>query len=297
MFNIRDVLDQYNVRCADSSHHHVGSKWVGVDCPYCTPGSGKFRLGFDIRSGGANCWQCGRIAASTALSIVCGISKGEAIEILKKNTRRKFKRPDHLGVLKNPEGIGKLKKPHKSYLNKRGLSWKAIQDIWEVSGIGMHRSLSWRLFIPIFDKWGEQVSWTTRKINDQKDGLRYQSASSEQEAVPHKTLLYGGHLTRHIVVVNEGPIDAWTIGVGAVATCGTGFTSEQIAEISNYPYRVVCFDSSRDAQKRADRLCRALAVCPGVTKNVYLETGDDANAADPEEIEELRNRFIYEGRY
>jgi DNA primase len=99
-------------------------------------------------------------------------------------------------------------------------------------------------------------------------------------------------LVRHAVIVCEGPIDAWTIGPGAVATCGLGYTRSQLMELSQFPVRVVCFDREPAAQKRARRLARQLQVFPGETHVVELETGKDANECQRNEIMELRKQFL-----
>lgn len=88
-------------------------------------------------------------------------------------------------------------------------------------------------------------------------------------------------------------MDAWAIGPGAGATLGIAYTSQQMSLLSKYPRRVVCFDSSKDAQKRAQVLCRQMAPFPGTTKNVRLSTGDDPAEAEEEELEELRKTFLF----
>jgi len=118
------------------------------------------------------------------------------------------------------------------------------------------------------------------------------SAGYEQEAVHHKTILYGADYARHAVIVHEGPTDVWATGPGAVATCGTGFTDAQVLALSRYAVRVACFDSSDAAQRRARELCDMLAPYPGETVRVVLETGDDPAEAHPEELAELRRTFL-----
>src|SRR5690606_40342887 len=101
-------------------------------------------------------------------------------------------------------------------------------------------------------------------------------------------------ISRHTIVIVEGPIDAWTIGPGAVATFGLSFSAEQKAAMSEFPRRVVCFDSEHLAQKQAKRLCEDLCLLPGVTENVVLESGKDPRSCDPDEVLELRKRYFPE---
>lgn len=188
-----------------------------------------------------------------------------------------------------PRGRGKLLRAHRDYIRSRNLNPKTIVKLWGVEGIGMAPRLSWRIFIPIH--FGNQiVSWTTRSIG--KGGRRYWSASEEEEAIPHKTILYGEQYVRHSIVIVEGPLDVWAIGPGTVGTCGTGWSKEQLARASKYPIRAICFDAESEAQKRAERLCRELSVFPGETFNILLETGDDPSSAKKKEVQSIRRRFL-----
>jgi DNA primase len=176
------------------------------------------------------------------------------------------------------------------YLTQRGLNADNMKTLWGVQGIGHAPRLRWRLFIPIHHH-GEIVSWTTRAINP-RERQRYISAGASEEAIPHKTLLYGADYARHAIIIHEGPIDVWATGPGAVATCGTAYTEAQLKTMSHYPIRVVCFDADADAQARARVLANALSVYPGSTHNVRLETGKDTAEADWGEVQELRETFL-----
>ena len=290
--NLTDILDRHGVSYRVSGqHHHVTRNFAGVDCPKCSPGSGKYRLGFQLDGRRANCWVCGRLDAVEMLATVCGISTGEAIRLWRQRGFD-YQAEDRVqGQLKIPAGVGELQIAHRRYLLQRGFDPDQIEQLWGVKGIGIAAKLSWRLYIPIFSKDGKQVSWTTRSLNPTAE-LRYVSASAEEELIPHKSILYGAHLSRTAVIVTEGPTDAWAIGPGAVATCGVGCTQAQIAEIADYPVRYTCFDAEPDAQRRADSVCEQLTMFPGLTENLVLETGNDPASADPAEIADIRSRFL-----
>ena len=116
----------------------------------------------------------------------------------------------------------------------------------------------------------------------------------DQEAVNHKTLIYGADFCRHAIVVVEGPLDTWAIGPGAGALCGTGFTRAQVLAISRFPVRAICFDALPDAQKTARELCNLLRVLPGETYNVVLDSKDPGEAltTNPRELRQLRKHFL-----
>lgn len=237
--------------------------------------------------------MCGLQDGPKILAQVCRVPIGEILSWWYKDrqqTRYRQEEP-HTGLLKPPKGVEPMLPAHRRYLRSRGFDPESLERLWGLQGIGPGYPLQWRVYIPIYDPFGQQVSWTTRKLTD--NGLRYRSASPDEESVSHKSILYGAHLARQSVVVVEGPADAWAIGPGAVATLGVAYTRLQAIELATrYPMRVVCFDASSDAQQRASELCAMLAPLPGVTERVELETGSDPGDAHPAELAELRQCYL-----
>lgn len=293
MVTIIDVLQSHNIPFKlHGEHHHSGRGWVSVDCPKCSPRSGRFRLGFEVATGRANCWACGSTDSVVALSTICYLTLREAADILHRHIRQVRQEPASLGRLILPQA-NVLLSPHKKYLLSRGFDPDEISTLWMVKGIGLHPRLGWRLLIPMCDRYGQVVSWTTRSIGC-NNPRRYISASQSEESVSHKDILYGAHLARHSIVIVEGPLDVWAIGPGAVATCGIAFTQRQLSEMIKYPIRVICFDAEASAQKRAGELCRHLSAFSGIVENVVLETGKDPADADRDEIVGLRRKFLFD---
>lgn len=294
MPNLIEILKKHNVPFRQhGEHHHASHGWASVDCPYCSPNSNRFRLGFEISTGRTNCWACGSKNRTKALSTICKITYGDAEKLWSGIARLPIERPIHTGELEIPNQVYSMLEAHKMYLKGRGLKPNVIENIWGVRGIGLGSHLSWRLFIPIHDKYEEMVSWTTRSINPNSKS-RYISAKSEQEAIPHKDILYGAHLARQTIIIVEGPLDAWAIGPGAVATCGLSYSRSQLREMEQYTNKIICFDVSREAQDKAYMLCSQLSLFPGTTQNIVLESGSDPADADPAEIQEIRKTFLQE---
>lgn len=231
--------------------------------------------------------------ALVAVATVCRISLRSAAALWdRKPSLQVYHQTPHTGTLALPTA-GELLPAHRQYLqDERGFDPDEIQKIWGIQGIGRTGSLQWRILIPIHDSNGRVVSWTTRTISNDPNVPRYISAAPEQESIPHKSILYGAHLTTHSVVVMEGSISAWAVGPGATATCGIGYSIDQLIAISRYPLRAICFDAEPAAQKRAEQLCRDLAPMPGVTENILLESGKDPAECDKEEILEIRKKFL-----
>ncbi len=291
--DIQSLLQEHHITYKGvGQHEHARPGWIQIECPWCSPRSGRFRLGINLAKGYSSCWNCGGHRLSDVLSAITGLSSGECYKLLRgigwerRSSEEDKKRSSKLVL---PSGIGPMLGAHRRYLDKRGFDPDYIEKLWGVQGIGIEVNLKWSLFIPIHFR-GEVVSWTTRSIGTGE--TRYISAGIDQEAIPAKHLLYGEDHCRHCIIVVEGPTDVWAIGPGAVAILGLNFSQEQLAKMIEYPMRVICFDNESQAQRRAHRLARQLFPYTGQTYVVRLETGKDAAEADPKEIRELRKRFL-----
>ena len=289
--DITDVLNELKIPFRrHGEHHHVSNNFLGVDCPSCSPRSGKFRLGIGLRDHRCSCWICGGKHLPTALAELSGVDRAEVWRMLDGAIHRiaaKVKGRFHYKV---PADVGPMQIQHRRYLRERGFDPDEIAELWGVQGIGMSPRLPWRLFIPV-TRWGEVVSWTTRSIS--QNSVRYLSANSEEESMPIKSLLYGADLARHAVVICEGPIDCWAIGPGAVATFGLSWSLAQVEEASRFPSKTICFDAQPAAQRRAKKLAEIINTFPGEpTRVIRLETGKDAAEADKNEIQEIRRKYL-----
>lgn len=287
--NIPELLLEHNIPTAPEGHHHSRPGWIQIDCPWCSPDSQHFRLGVNIEYGYCNCWHCGHHSLVTVLATLLRISFQQIRDLTKDLKGLKVERPAHAGQYTEPYGVMGLLGPHKIYLKRRGFSPSKIERLWSVHSIGIAPSLSWRLFIPIIHH-GILTSWTTRSIG-KDDKAKYISAQPEQESIPHKHLLYGEDYCRHAIVVCEGPIDAWAIGPGAVATFGLSLTNEQVVRIAKYPKRAICFDNEPNAQKVARKLVNDLSGFPGETMNIVLDSKDPGEAS-PTEIKRIRKEVL-----
>lgn len=292
-----DVLDQHSVpyrRHGESPH--VTEGWIGIECPYCGKGTGKFGLGYNLAKRYCTCWKCGPHKTSEVLAELTGLPQWECWKLL---GGLDFE------VVREHKVGGKLVVPfetfpietcvaHCDYLKRRGFKPKELAKLWRIQATRMtntrSHSYAWRIYIPIFHR-GEQVSWTTRTISSRRN-VKYKAAEKGWEKMNHHDLLYGEDYAGQSVIVCEGPIDVWKIGPGAVATFGTSFSKQQVAKIAAYPVRAVCFDSEPEAQRRAKTLCDELAAFPGKTYKVRLDSGKDPGDADQEEILKIRSAFL-----
>jgi len=288
--DLQQFLSTHSVPCKqEGEHHHARSGWIQVDCPFCSKGSGRYRLGINLSHGYCNCWICGSRRLVEVMVALTGITYPVAYALAKEIGWSKKPQERIVGKLKIPKAVGPLWEPHRKYLLERGFDPDEIERLWKVKGIGISSDLAWRLWIPIINR-GEIVSWTTRTIGH--DHPRYINASPGEESERQTTLLYGIDYVRHSVVVCEGPTDVWAIGPGAVCTMGLGYSQEQMLKIARIPRRAMCFDRESMALKRARRLASELMSFEGETSVIELDHGGDPASTDRKEIKEIREKFL-----
>jgi hypothetical protein len=289
--NLAQVLAELNISTAPAGHHHARPGWAQIDCPLCSPGSGRYLLGISLSGGFCNCWQCGGQNLVTVLSVAANIPAGKIVELLRGVGWEQVRREQPVqGNLKIPAGVEPLRHIHRKYLESRGFDPDQIVKLWGVQCIGVAPRYGWRLWIPIHQN-GEVVSWTTRAIGDRVE-KRYDNSPAADERISAKQLLYGDDYARHAIVITEGPIDCWAIGPGAVSVMGLAYTRQQLLLMSNHPVRAICFDRESVAQRRAKKLAAELEDFPGQTMIIVLESGKDAAEAESSEIQEIRSRFL-----
>lgn len=282
-----DILNTYNIPYRKpGQHHHARPGWLQLDCPFCGSNERKFHLGYNIQYGYLNCWRCGFHPAVQTIQQLTNLPAKECYQLLKQVTRQTPpKLHKTIGKLKMPKHNKKLAKPHKQYLKYRGFSPKQIKKLWDVRSISIAKELQWRLLIPIRFT-DEIVSWTTRSIADNVN-KKYITAPTAKEKHHHKDLLYGEEYARHAIIITEGVMDVWNIGPGGVATFGLNFSQPQFLKMLAYPNRFICFDNEKEAQRTAKQLSNELALYPGKTYNIKLDSKDPGEAPK-KEIKKLR---------
>lgn len=287
--HIKELLDEHGIPYREGGESkHVTEGFLGIDCPYCSPSSGKFKLGYSLAHGFLSCWTCGYQRLPAVLSEITGKPEREFYPFVQHFQPTTAPREKVQGKLQLPFGVGSLLPVHKNYLRQRGFSAKELSRLWGLMGIGLAGHLAWRLFIPIHHK-GQMVSWTTRSLCGQ--GVRYVNARPDQESQRAKELLFGEDYCRHACIVTEGPFDVFRIGPGAVATMGLACTPNQVEKLTRFPVRVVVYDNEPLAQVRAGKLCAQLEAFPGSTYLVQLDA-DDPGSASRREIQLLRRSFL-----
>lgn len=291
--NFVDLLREHSIPAKTEGHEHCRPGWVQIDCPFCSPNSAHYRLGWNLAYNYGNCWACGPHGLVEIMTTLTGEPARNFVRFVTDLEREHVRTaPRRMGNLELPKGIGKLQYAHREFLVKRhfGNRIAELENLWRIAGIGIAASHSWTIFIPI-QLHGETVSWTTRSINNDAQ-VPYLSARPHQESMFHKHLLYGEDYVRHTAIWVEGPLDVWMVGPGAVCSFGLTYTPQQVTRFRQFARRVICFDNEPVAQRRACKLCDLLQTFPGETINVVMETGKDTSRASRLEVQQLRQRFL-----
>lgn len=284
MCNLIEFLENYGVEYS-TTDKHSRSGWVNVSpCPGCQ--STKFHLGIREDGQRASCWACGGKQVSQVLKQLTDAPWGE-IKALLGDTRFVQDEPEKVyGGYKPPKNLIPFNKAHLKYLQSRQLDPEYLAKMWDVQGTGALSNYPHRIFIPIY-RGARAVSWTARTIIKDHEP-RYQTAKDSEKSYSEKELLFGAnHAKGNAIIVCEGPFDAMNIGYGATALLGLNYTNSQVAVIAKYHRRIVCLDSSCEAQRAAGKLADDLSVFPGETIRVELDA-KDAGCAEKSEIESLR---------
>lgn len=288
-----ELLVQHNIAIAPRGHRHTTRGWIQFDCPFCGVDTHKYHMGYSAKGVYVNCWSCGHHTLVETLEQLLNISKRDAVQLSKSHCQsyQIDDTPIQLpSKVKTPKSKGPMTPKHRNYLISRGLDPSKIEKLWGIEGILIGPPLNYRIWIPIYLN-GVLVSWTTRSIakNAQQ---RYISASTSEEAYPHKQILFGEEYIRHnAILINEGPIDVFKFGPGATCTFGLDYTQHQIRQMTKYQTRIVCFDNDKKSQRRAKKLCDTLGVYRGNTYNIVLDSKDIGEATD-EEINFIRQKFF-----
>ena len=291
---ILDFLREHNVPLAPAGHRHVGRGWIGVDCVWCSPGSGGFHLGINERWGAVSCWKCGKHRLGETLRELTGASWNEIRDVVK-GVRESAPPPEHKvkvgGKVVYPAGYQDgLMGVHADYLKRRGFPPDEVEALWGLGSVGISPTHPWRILIPVHYR-GEVVTWTTRSIDDRAEP-RYLTAKPSEEKVHSREVLYGWDFCRDTVVVVEGPLDVIAGGPGCVCGLGVNLSLAQVARIATFPKRVVCLDGDAAGRRAAAKLVEQLACFDGETIDVVLETGKDLSRAKKSEVKKFREHFL-----
>ena len=281
---LTEFLDKYRVDWSkDNKHSRQG--WTQIQsCPECH--SQNYHLGIRDDMSRASCYQCGGKFVPKLLHALTQAPRNEINALMGDRAFVRAETPTGLGVYTPPTQLQPLRDVPavSTYLSDRGYDLDYLDAVWGVQATGNFSNYPRRAFLPIYH--GRRlVSWTARDACGQEP--RYQTANNKEKSFHEKHLLFGNQFVRDSCIVVEGPLSAISVGRGAVATFGLAYTMEQVLWLADIWNRVIVFDNSIAAQRKAHELASKLSGFPGQTRVVNLDAADPGEAGEAE-IQELR---------
>lgn len=285
LMQVLDLLQTHGIEHS-TSHHHSRPGWVQLrECPFCH--SQNYHLGITLDGRRSNCYRCGYHKSYDVLSEL-GVPYAEFKELIRNfiNTEIEVAKT---GKYIPPTCLVDLADSPRAlqYLKSRNLDPEYCQSVWGLQATTWSSNYPHRLFIPIC-KNKIPVSWTARAMHPEMTP-RYQTASAAERSQDPKQFLFGHYWASDSVIVVEGPLDAITIGKGAVALMGLNYSIRQVNLLSRYRRRAILFDAEPLALARAVALAEELSAFPGETLVISLDSGKDANSASESELRQIRN--------
>lgn len=292
MWDAQQFCDDYHIESFPESTQG-GPNWLNICCPMgCGDHSdhGKFHLG----DGGYHCWKCGSHKPEWIIHVLTGIPYRKSKEIFLRYNR------DTLIAAKGTQKVhvanidligGPLEKQHKWYLLSRGIDPIYVEDVWGVLGTPIAGEMRNRIVFPFY-MHGRPVTYQTRDMYEKS----YKMLSPDKSVIPAKHLLYGEWLLKdkQLITVCEGPFDAINMGVGFVATCGTGHTMQQIKRLKVYEKVYTLYDPEPEAQKRALKLVKDLSILGVDAIQVEYSYKGDPGELTKDQVNKIRKELGYD---
>lgn len=283
-------------------------------CPFCkTPAKGKYKLYVNVSKDLYNCFRCGRSGQATELV-------GVPVKAMEVEQRRKVPEERiysvHEAGITIPLNESPVGHPVYPYLAGRKRKWNIdeLSDVYQLALCteGRRYRLGDSLFdtsntiiIPVFLQ-GELIGWQSRLLYEPDDlsledchTLGWPSDGEGDFERPPKyftspglkksKILFNFDLARKFpfVVVTEGPFDAMSVGLSAVATLGKGVTQDQARLIKAYWNMAIVMLDPGDADADAKKLLNSLSLSiPTIQVRLegYKDPGDAPRDAIWEQI-------------
>ena len=273
---------------------NISAGWLGTRCPFCQDSSN--HLGINLQSFNFSCFRCGSTGSILKfVAAIEGSSWSQVKQIVAEFSSQEFKTHKRLDQeptrhFKAPTIPAGLSAMAKRYLRvTRNFPYKMLERKYHIGNFSPESLYRFRIYIPVYFN-GQLVTFTTRSYND-KVTPKYLHCPKRTSSLFAKETLYNlDNAKDGTAIVVEGPIDAWRIGDGAVATFGVIYTQKQIKLLRERFKRVfIMYDA--DAQEQAWKLAEALSTFNMEVNVVTLKIGDPGSMTATEAREIRREIF------
>lgn len=300
MFNFNAYAHKKHIETAMPGDRHYRHGWINLSCPFCQQPDGN-HLGYNIANGYFYCWSCGKHSIKQVIAKLENCSTFTATQIIKEHDTgerivpKRNKQKERAEICKPPDGLMDIRKNDKTYKYLAGRRYDPDLLItqWKLKKVAPHANFKWknRIFIP-FEMNNSLITYQCRDFTNKKSPS-YMTCPKNEAVMDVKETLYGYDQAKQYdgVIVVEGVFDMWRVGAGAVAVCGTSWTTEQMLLLTEWDRRFILFDpNERGADEQADKLCFSLSGFGGETIKINANhlDGDPGDMTD-EQVSELRS--------
>jgi hypothetical protein len=283
----------------------ISRDFIGIYCPFCSNPHGP-RGGFSLDKGFYSCWRCGHHKLVDVIKALARCTEKKAYELIQahKTNNPAYPLQDHsfernsslrgseaaTGTLKLPGN--ELSERHRKYLLDRNFDPDYLMSRYGVRGVGPVGDFKWRIIIPI-KVGGQIISYQGRDITKMSI-MKYRPCPKELELIPYKNCLYELDSCGKKLVVVEGVMKVWRLGIGSTATFGIKYTQEQVKRIveKKIEKAFVLFDNGFEAQRQAGKMANDLN-CFGIeTEIITLLKYDDPDNMPNDEAKQLMRDLL-----
>ena len=273
---------------------NVSAGWLGTRCVFC--GDKSNHLGINLQSFNFSCFKCGE--TGSILKFVAAVENtdwSQVRKIVAEFSSQEFKTHKRLDQepirqFKAPTIEMGLSKLAQHYLRtKRNFPYKMLVRKYGIGSFDPVSFFRFRIYIPVYFN-GQLVTFTTRAYLDRIQPKYLHCPKRTSSLFAKETLYNIDNAKDGTAVVVEGPIDAWRIGNGAVATFGVIYTQKQVKLLRERFKRVfIMYDA--DAQDQAWKLADELSTFNMEVNVVTLKIGDPGSMTATE-AREIRQEIF-----
>lgn len=300
---IVDIYANYGIEYW-SSGKNVTTGWVNIQCPFCSDHSN--HLGINPESELYSCWKCGAKGHFIDLLVkLTGLSYTICKEMVVDSIASFKVRPlDRITDILQGESLepkivsgGRARLPERfeliaedtysplldSYLKRRNILRSILID----AGCGICRSGEYmnRMIIPVIQE-GRLVAYQGADMTG-FGNLKYRSSPLSMGNI--NDYLYNYDAIHRRMIVVEGVLDCWRVGVEAVAAFTSSISKEQIKLIiaKGLDELYLCFDCELKAFYKSIKVSREFEAYIPKVGVIRLPFGKDPDEIGQEKIYQL----------
>lgn len=211
---------------------------VWMCCPFCT--DERFRLGVNLRTGQAHCFNCNwKSAGEKTFQALSGLEYVQAFTEEPKQEVLKKKLPDDFALLWGAQD--EFAHRGREYLKKRGVTDRQMQR--KKIGYSITGLYAYRVIFPIWNRQRTLVGFVSRDWTGTQE-LKYKNSDGLEKT------LYNAHLIetyqkRGYVILVEGPMDCLAVERANYPACGVlgrSLTAGQVDEVKNFKRIFIMLD-------------------------------------------------------